>query len=306
MRQKVEERNRARELRAQGWSLRRIARDLEVALSSVSVWVRDIECDAERGSRRRRSTRQGLGWQTIALRSIPAVEGAKALRVCSKCRRRKPAQQFGRHQRNGRQWWCKNCFRDYFQKRGQLHRDQVAAGIKRRRREGYELVGQNREQGCRDCGGDDPLILEFDHVGVKRANVSDMVRAAVAPARVRAEIRECEVVCANCHRIRTLRRLAKCWRTDPDFIETNQSYTPGQRRNMLYVRMFLEASRCIDCGLDDLRVLEFDHVFGKTACVTVMAREGSSLNRLQDEVSRCEVRCANCHRRRTILAWRAL
>jgi transposase len=49
MRKKVEERKRARELRAQGWSLRQIARDLEVALSSVSVWVREIEFDADGG-----------------------------------------------------------------------------------------------------------------------------------------------------------------------------------------------------------------------------------------------------------------
>jgi hypothetical protein len=48
-----------------------------------------------------------------------------------------------------------------------------------------------------------------------------------------------------------------------------------------------------------MRVLEFDHVFCKTASVMRLARDGASLKRLNDEVARCELRCASCHRRRT-------
>jgi transcriptional regulator with XRE-family HTH domain len=40
---KVAERRRARELRAESWTLADIARELGVSKSSVSVWVRDIE-----------------------------------------------------------------------------------------------------------------------------------------------------------------------------------------------------------------------------------------------------------------------
>lgn len=40
---KVEERARARELRAEAWTLQEIADELGVAKSSVSVWVRDVE-----------------------------------------------------------------------------------------------------------------------------------------------------------------------------------------------------------------------------------------------------------------------
>jgi hypothetical protein len=39
----VVEQNRARELRAQAWTLLEIATELGVAKSSVSVWVRDVE-----------------------------------------------------------------------------------------------------------------------------------------------------------------------------------------------------------------------------------------------------------------------
>jgi transcriptional regulator with XRE-family HTH domain len=44
---KTEERRRARELRAQGWSVKEIERELGVSRSSVSLWVRDVELGPE-------------------------------------------------------------------------------------------------------------------------------------------------------------------------------------------------------------------------------------------------------------------
>ena len=54
---KVQEQQRARELRAQSWTLMAIAQHLGVAKSSVSVWVRDVEF--EPGRRRRTGARRG-------------------------------------------------------------------------------------------------------------------------------------------------------------------------------------------------------------------------------------------------------
>lgn len=67
-----------------------------------------------------------------------------------------------------------------------------------------------------------------------------------------------------------------------------------------YVWDFLLGHPCVDCGEADPVVLEFDHVIGdkvKSICDTV--RHGWSLTRLQSEIDKCEVRCANCHRRVT-------
>jgi hypothetical protein len=61
----------------------------------------------------------------------------------------------------------------------------------------------------------------------------------------------------------------------------------------------LAASGCVDCGEADVCVLDFDHVGEKTATVTHLVRREVGLQRLRDEIARCEVRCANCHRRRT-------
>ena len=60
---------------------------------------------------------------------------------------------------------------------------------------------------CVDCGETDSVVLTFDHIGDdKRANVSDMVRNGLSVDAIRAEIAKCEVVCYNCHAIRTHER----------------------------------------------------------------------------------------------------
>jgi hypothetical protein len=62
---------------------------------------------------------------------------------------------------------------------------------------------------------------------------------------------------------------------------------------------YLQANPCIDCGESDPVVLDFDHVRGrKKSDVTTMIY-ASSWENVVKEIEKCEVRCANCHRRRT-------
>lgn len=62
---------------------------------------------------------------------------------------------------------------------------------------------------------------------------------------------------------------------------------------------FLKNHPCVDCGESDIVVLEFDHVKGKKlANVSQMWRDNWSESLLLEEIAKCEVRCANCHRRR--------
>lgn len=71
-----------------------------------------------------------------------------------------------------------------------------------------------------------------------------------------------------------------------------------QRKTM--VQDIMSASGCVDCGENDLVVLEFDHVRGtKKYTIAEMVNTGSGLESILAEVAKCEVRCANCHRRRT-------
>jgi hypothetical protein len=71
-------------------------------------------------------------------------------------------------------------------------------------------------------------------------------------------------------------------------------------RNHAYVDAYLSTHPCVDCGETDLIVLEFDHVRGtKTKNVGDMISREWSVERLQAEIDKCEVRCANDHRRVT-------
>lgn len=67
---------------------------------------------------------------------------------------------------------------------------------------------------CVNCGESDPIVLTFDHVhGDKRDNVADMVRDGLGVESIKAEIEKCEVVCFNCHSLRTQERTsAYRWR----------------------------------------------------------------------------------------------
>ncbi|MGL4256894.1 MAG: hypothetical protein ACRCSL_11215 [Microbacterium sp.] len=60
---------------------------------------------------------------------------------------------------------------------------------------------------------------------------------------------------------------------------------------------YLRAHPCVDCGLGDLRVLDFDHRPGtaKRKDVMAMVKEGFSIPKLAEEIAKCDVRCRNCH-----------
>jgi hypothetical protein len=58
---------------------------------------------------------------------------------------------------------------------------------------------------------------------------------------------------------------------------------------------------CVDCGEADIRVLDFDHLNAadKRADIARMVNAGGKWSDIELEIAKCEVRCANCHRRVT-------
>lgn len=69
--------------------------------------------------------------------------------------------------------------------------------------------------------------------------------------------------------------------------------------NRLRLWQYLSCHPCIDCGEPDLVVLEFDHVRGKRADVSQMVSSAYAWSTVEFEITKCEVRCVNCHLRKT-------
>jgi len=70
-------------------------------------------------------------------------------------------------------------------------------------------------------------------------------------------------------------------------------------RNRKYVDDYLLSNPCVDCGESDIVVLQFDHIDRQNhRHVTYLLNTCASIKRLQEEIDKCQVRCANCHVRR--------
>jgi hypothetical protein len=73
----------------------------------------------------------------------------------------------------------------------------------------------------------------------------------------------------------------------------------------LYLIEYFRSHPCVDCGETDPVVLEFDHLRDKSFSVG-MDLTRRAWQRILDEIEKCEVVCANCHRRRTAMRRGAL
>ena len=77
---------------------------------------------------------------------------------------------------------------------------------KKKSAEGRAFINQLKDRPCMDCGGRfPPECMDFDHVrGVKNFGVSS--RATSPKSLILTEIAKCDLICSNCHRIRTKAR----------------------------------------------------------------------------------------------------
>ena len=67
-----------------------------------------------------------------------------------------------------------------------------------------------------------------------------------------------------------------------------------------YVWDYLSTHPCVECGESDSVVLEFHHNGDKEMAVEGMVNAGFSIAKIQSEIDKCIVLCANCHRRLTM------
>ncbi len=82
--------------------------------------------------------------------------------------------------------------------------------------------------------------------------------------------------------------------------EDRQAY--AKRRRLVLrtaLRWYKQTKGCVDCSETDPLVLDFDHVQGDKRFEIASGIHGLVLSTTWAEIQKCEVVCANCHRRRT-------
>jgi hypothetical protein len=193
--------------------------------------------------------------------------------VCSKCHRPKEDVAYK---------WCFSC-REYNREYRARNRSKIQS-------QRVDLRGTRKQQvdslkastPCQDCGRHfAPICMDFDHLSDKSMGIAKMYDHSITA--ILAEIAKCEVVCACCHRTRTVKRSTRTPRTERGKARINT----------------LKKSPCVDCGETwPPEAMDFDHVRGeKTASIANLGE--CSWERVQEEIAKCDLVCANCHRVRT-------
>lgn len=97
--------------------------------------------------------------------------------------------------------------KNYTQKYYREHRDYFLKRNQERKRQFREYYMENKNKPCTDCKVQfDPICMEYDHrdPSTKLFNVSQP-QSVSSLQKLKDEIAKCDVVCSNCHKLRTWR-----------------------------------------------------------------------------------------------------
>ena len=133
------------------------------------------------------------------------------MKTCGKCKQAKPTVEFSKNSTkpDGLQGQCKECKRKTDAagyKKNKIWYDERNRKVKIVNK---EFVRSAKDVPCADCGLKyPPYVMDFDHLNsaIKVNNISAMAGQGWSLKRIKEEIDKCEVVCSNCHRIRTWNR----------------------------------------------------------------------------------------------------
>lgn len=90
------------------------------------------------------------------------------------------------------------------------YREKNRERLRVKRRQDTEWVWQFKRKPCMDCGIQyDPWVMDFDHRPneTKSFQIGAYSYSSLTKAKLLQEINKCDVVCANCHRVRTYKRI---------------------------------------------------------------------------------------------------
>ena len=136
---------------------------------------------------------------------------AEGIKSCVICKKEKHIDEFNKRlkAKDGLQDSCRQCSRNWYQANKEKHKKNVGKRRKQYRKSVKEFIWNYKLQNpCVDCNEPDPVVLDFDHINDdKEFSVANGAVRGFSIEKIKKEIEKCEVVCANCHRRRTHKRV---------------------------------------------------------------------------------------------------
>lgn len=215
------------------------------------------------------------------------------MRNCNVCKELKPltTQYFHRNrcQRDGFRLECKDCAKTidrlanakYYIQNSEKKKEKV----KQRRTEIIKFIEiWKKDKVCCRCNESDHRTFEFHRRDPfkKDLSIGKVAKHGWSIKRVIEEIEKCELLCANCHRI-------------VDNVYNTKSRQTRHQSATEYILKYKSEHPC-KCGMNDIRTLEFHHRDPTTKLFNI-GDIRFSLKTVILEIQKCDITCANCHRK---------
>jgi hypothetical protein len=132
------------------------------------------------------------------------------MKFCSRCKRFRRLNSFswrvvGKRKSN----WCIRCYKTIAAAWYRDNKNKVKARTRNSKLTATLWLSAQKDAPCVDCGGKFHFAaMDFDHLRDKVLNPNQMANYGWRPARMAEELKKCELVCSNCHRVRTYKRRA--------------------------------------------------------------------------------------------------
>lgn len=145
------------------------------------------------------------------------------MKTCKTCKENKSVSDFATNNTkpDGLNWQCRTCqsayFKEYYKNNKKKHVSRVRVVNERTRQKLHEFLAAYFENNpCVECGEDNILVLEIDHINNKSKNgkafsMGEARRNGISLRKVKKELERCQVLCANCHRVKTAHE-SNSWR----------------------------------------------------------------------------------------------
>lgn len=137
------------------------------------------------------------------------------MKICSVCKLEKTEQDFFYRNRKTEKLHaqCKNCYtvkrrqiwKEHYHKYGSGYRERAVERSRKIKDNLRKLMLQYlHDKSCVRCGIDDIRVLEFDHINpaTKSFSIARGIASGLSWDRLTVEIAKCQILCANCHKIR--------------------------------------------------------------------------------------------------------